>query len=220
MNLPILSLCTFVPLLGALAIFLMPKPDSARWIALGTTVIVFALSLLMFAVVGWLFRQSIHVQPWDAGLVVRDLSASVAARPPAKTALWVFLAVASSLFVLFVSAYAMRLTVTDWRPLRYLLSVGPIFGRAAARTAASPLTHVSRGMPPFLMAYADSEWFRLGKQAEAFYAAARAAGASVERVIIENRNHVTIMGRAHDVRDPLVRAAAGFFARLGARISA
>jgi NADH-quinone oxidoreductase subunit M len=48
-NLPILSLCTFVPLLGALAIFLMPKPDSARWIALGTTVIVFALSLLMWA---------------------------------------------------------------------------------------------------------------------------------------------------------------------------
>ncbi|MEY4707575.1 MAG: hypothetical protein RJB58_1298 [Pseudomonadota bacterium] len=49
MSLPILSLCTFVPLLGALAILLMPKPDSARWIALGTTVVVFVLSLAMWA---------------------------------------------------------------------------------------------------------------------------------------------------------------------------
>ena len=49
MSLPILSLCTFVPLLGALAILLMPKPDSARWIALGTTVVVFVLSLVMWA---------------------------------------------------------------------------------------------------------------------------------------------------------------------------
>jgi cytochrome c oxidase subunit 3 len=31
--------------------------------------------------------------------------------------LWVFLAVASSLFVLFVSAYAMRLGLADWSPL-------------------------------------------------------------------------------------------------------
>ena len=49
MSLPILSLCTFVPLLGALAILLMPKPDSARWIAQGTTAVVFALSLVMWA---------------------------------------------------------------------------------------------------------------------------------------------------------------------------
>ena len=47
MSLPILSLVTFVPLLGALAILLMP--NAARWIALGTTVVVFALSLLIWA---------------------------------------------------------------------------------------------------------------------------------------------------------------------------
>ena len=40
-----------------------------------------------------------------------------AALPPAKTALWVFLAVATSLFVLFISAYAMRLGFADWSPL-------------------------------------------------------------------------------------------------------
>jgi NADH-quinone oxidoreductase subunit M len=48
-SLPILSLVTFVPLLGALAILAMPRAQSARWIALGTTIIVFALSLVMWA---------------------------------------------------------------------------------------------------------------------------------------------------------------------------
>lgn len=75
------------------------------------------LSLLMFAIVAWLWRQSIGAQPWDAQLAVRDFGAGLLARPPAKTALWVFLGVASSLFILFVSAYAMRLTVVDWMPL-------------------------------------------------------------------------------------------------------
>ena len=49
MSLPILSLCTFVPLLGALAILLSPKAQNARWIALGTTAVVFVLSLVMWA---------------------------------------------------------------------------------------------------------------------------------------------------------------------------
>jgi len=48
-SLPILSLVTFVPLLGALAILLMPAAKTARWIALGTTIVVFALSLLMWS---------------------------------------------------------------------------------------------------------------------------------------------------------------------------
>ncbi len=49
MSLPILSLCTFVPMLGAAAILLMPSANAARWIALATTVVVFALSLVMWA---------------------------------------------------------------------------------------------------------------------------------------------------------------------------
>ncbi|HXB51713.1 MAG TPA: NADH-quinone oxidoreductase subunit M, partial [Rhizomicrobium sp.] len=49
MSLPLLSLCTFVPLLGALAILLMPSAKNARWIALVTTIVVFALSLLVWA---------------------------------------------------------------------------------------------------------------------------------------------------------------------------
>ena len=49
MSLPILSLVTFVPLLGAAAILAMPKPDSARWIAFGTTIVTLLLSLVMLA---------------------------------------------------------------------------------------------------------------------------------------------------------------------------
>src|SRR4051812_36075712 len=75
------------------------------------------LTLLMAVIVWWLFRQTINVQPWQAGLVTVPARGRAAAPSPAKTALWVFLAVASSLFVLFVSAYAMRLGLADWSPL-------------------------------------------------------------------------------------------------------
>jgi cytochrome c oxidase subunit III len=75
------------------------------------------LALLMGAVVWWLVRQSVNVQPWAAGGAALDVHGSVLAQPPAKTALWVFLAVATSLFALFVSAYAMRINYLDWSPL-------------------------------------------------------------------------------------------------------
>ena len=49
MSLPLLSLCTFAPLAGAAAILARPAANSARWIALGTTIVTFALSLLVWA---------------------------------------------------------------------------------------------------------------------------------------------------------------------------
>ncbi len=49
MSLPLLSLCTFFPLIGAAAILLMPRPESARWIALTTTIVTFILSLMVWA---------------------------------------------------------------------------------------------------------------------------------------------------------------------------
>jgi NADH-quinone oxidoreductase subunit M len=48
-SLPLLSLVTFVPLLGVLAILLMPSANNARWIALITTIVTFVLSLLVWA---------------------------------------------------------------------------------------------------------------------------------------------------------------------------
>jgi cytochrome c oxidase subunit 3 len=75
------------------------------------------LTALMAVIVWWLFRQTIDVQPWQAELATPALQGGAGVHPAARTALWVFLGVASSLFVLFVSAYAMRLGLADWSPL-------------------------------------------------------------------------------------------------------
>jgi cytochrome c oxidase subunit 3 len=73
-------------------------------------------SLMVAVIVGWLVRQTL-VEPWRAELVVPEVRVGLVAQPAAKLALWVFLAVASALFVLFASAYAMRLNLSDWSPL-------------------------------------------------------------------------------------------------------
>lgn len=74
------------------------------------------LTLMMAVIVWWLLRQTINVQPWEAQVLVSEVGRAPQ-RPAARTALWVFLAVATSLFVLFVSAYAMRLGLADWSPM-------------------------------------------------------------------------------------------------------
>lgn len=81
------------------------------------TITLMFLAVLMGAIVWWLLRQTVNVRPWDAGLAVQDAHGAVLARPTPKMALWMFLAVATSLFALFISAYAMRLNFLDWRPL-------------------------------------------------------------------------------------------------------
>lgn len=75
------------------------------------------LTALMGVICWWLFRQTINVQPWQAQILVPESRIGLTARPRAKIALWVFLGVATSLFVLFVSAYAMRLNLADWSPI-------------------------------------------------------------------------------------------------------
>jgi cytochrome c oxidase subunit III len=81
------------------------------------TVTLLFLALLMGAVVWWLLKQSINVQPWVAHAHAQDVHGGVFPRHPATTALVVFLAVATSLFALFISAYAMRIRFFDWSPL-------------------------------------------------------------------------------------------------------
>ena len=81
------------------------------------TITLIFLSLLMGAVIWWLFKQSVNVQPWLAQGSIKDVHAGALDRPAVKTALWVFLAVVTSLFALFISAYAMRMHLGDWAPL-------------------------------------------------------------------------------------------------------
>jgi len=75
------------------------------------------LTVLMAVIVGWLFRQTLNVQPWQAQAAVPEQPVAATPPPAAKAALWVFLGVATSLFVLFVSAWSMRLGLADWSPL-------------------------------------------------------------------------------------------------------
>jgi cytochrome c oxidase subunit III len=76
--------------------------------------------LSLFAVVAtwWLIRQGIASKPWlEQGVSDGWMQDASQVRPKEKVGLSVFIAVASSLFALFISAYAMRMQMPDWRAL-------------------------------------------------------------------------------------------------------
>jgi cytochrome c oxidase subunit III len=77
--------------------------------------ILFFLVPIGVIVAWWLSQQSLTAKPWlEVGAIgeVRDTGAS--SLPAATIGLGVFLAVVSSLFALFISAYLMRMQVADW----------------------------------------------------------------------------------------------------------
>jgi cytochrome c oxidase subunit 3 len=66
----------------------------------------------------WLSQQRLTAKPWlEEGSVDRFPGTEAMTWPAAKIGLGVFLAVAGSLFALFVSAYSMRMGMVDWRTL-------------------------------------------------------------------------------------------------------
>jgi cytochrome c oxidase subunit 3 len=66
----------------------------------------------------WLSQQRLTAKPWlEEGLNVDFREESTSSLPAAKIGLGVFLAVAGSLFALFISAYSMRMNMVDWRAL-------------------------------------------------------------------------------------------------------
>ena len=76
------------------------------------------LAVIMAAVVWWLLRQTLNVEPWvEQRSLTNDHGADGLSLPPEKVGLGVFLAVATSLFALSISAYLMRRDGADWRPL-------------------------------------------------------------------------------------------------------
>jgi cytochrome c oxidase subunit III len=83
--------------------------------------VTFALLLLvaiMAVAVGWLLLQTFNVQPWVEQRQVESTDGEGALpAPPVKVGLGVFLAVATSLFALLVSAYFMRMKGEDWSAL-------------------------------------------------------------------------------------------------------
>ncbi len=66
----------------------------------------------------WLSQQRLTAKPWlEEGLIADFREQSTSSLPAAKIGLGVFLAVAGSLFALFISAYSMRMNMVDWRAL-------------------------------------------------------------------------------------------------------
>ena len=76
------------------------------------------LAVIMATVIGWLLRQTLNTQPWEANDPLENRPGrGVITAEPAKIALLSFIAVVTSLFALFLSAYLMRMKLADWSPL-------------------------------------------------------------------------------------------------------
>lgn len=82
------------------------------------TITLVFLGLLMAAIVGWVIKQSINTQPWaEEGVIGHDHAGGPLSLPAKKVGLIAFLAVATSLFMIFFSAYRLRMEFPDWAAL-------------------------------------------------------------------------------------------------------
>ena len=76
------------------------------------------LAVIMATVIGWLLRQTLNTQPWDVNDPLENQPGrGVLNTRPANVGLMAFIAVVTSLFALFLSAYLMRMKLPDWSPL-------------------------------------------------------------------------------------------------------
>lgn len=120
------------------------------------TITLLFLAGIMGVVVWWLVKQTINTKPWVADMTYTDVRGEALGLPSEKIALWVFLAVVVSLFSLFISAYAMRMELGDWRPLpepgllwanTVLLFLGSVFiQRARGAAGRDDLAGVKHGL--------------------------------------------------------------------------
>jgi cytochrome c oxidase subunit 3 len=82
------------------------------------TITLVFLAIIMATALGWLLRQTLNTQPWNANDPVENQPGrGVLNIDPAKIGLLSFIAVVTSLFALFLSAYMMRMKLGDWLPL-------------------------------------------------------------------------------------------------------
>ncbi len=72
---------------------------------------------IMATLLGWLLKQSFNTQPWIAEVVDETAHHGPLGATSKMIALVTFLAVATSLFALMVSAYSLRMALGDWYPL-------------------------------------------------------------------------------------------------------
>ena len=75
------------------------------------------LAIIMATVIGWLLRQTLNTAPWESRAADDAVSGTAFDNRTRTFALAAFLAVVTSLFALFISAYLMRRHMHDWSAL-------------------------------------------------------------------------------------------------------
>lgn len=81
------------------------------------TITLIFLAAIMATVIGWLLKQTLNTQPWVSSPADDAVSGASLDTNTKTIALTTFLAVATSLFALFISAYTLRMEMADWSPL-------------------------------------------------------------------------------------------------------
>lgn len=82
------------------------------------TITLVFLAAIMATVIGWLLKQTFNTQPWVSSAADDEVSGRSLDSSAKTIGLTTFLAVATSLFALFISAYTIRMRLgPDWVPL-------------------------------------------------------------------------------------------------------
>ncbi len=81
------------------------------------TITLVLLAIIMAVIIGWLLRQTVNTAPWESRAADNAVSGTAFDNRTRSLALAAFLAVVSSLFALFISAYLMRRHMHDWNAL-------------------------------------------------------------------------------------------------------
>jgi acetyl esterase/lipase len=86
-----------------------------------------------------------------------------------------------------------------------------VFGKdAEAAKQASPVTHVRKGLPPFLIVHAAEDLPTLSRMTEKFHSTLKAKGCEAQLLQIPERNHGTVLWQATTPDDPVVGATRSF----------
>jgi acetyl esterase/lipase len=96
--------------------------------------------------------------------------------------------------------------------LRFRMNLfAPVFGTdPRVRADASPINHVHKGLPPFLILTADNDLTGLEEMADQFDKALKDAGCTTERVCVKDRSHFSVVTRATRPDDPAAAALLAF----------
>jgi acetyl esterase/lipase len=108
-------------------------------------------------------------------------------------------------------------TVTSNVQVR-VTSFSSVFGSdPVMRKAASPLTHVKAGLPPFLVVYADRDLPTLPDMAREFDQALKKKSSEIQILEVKRRDHFSILLNISRENDPVERAMREFIAKQTAK---